>query len=40
MMYSKFVLVLDMKTSAFKLLRFVERDGGFTDYEFSKFSFE
>ena len=40
MMYSKFVLVLDMKTSAFKLLRFVERDGGFTDYEFSKFNFE
>lgn len=40
MMYSKFVLVLDIKTSAFKLLRFVERDGGFTDYEFNKFAFE
>ena len=40
MMYSKFVLVLDIKTSAIKLLRFVERDGGFTDYEFNKFTFE
>jgi hypothetical protein len=39
-LFSRFVLVLDMKTSAFKLLRMVDRDGGFTDYEFKKFIFE
>lgn len=39
-MFSKFVLVLDMNTSAFKLLRMVDREGNFTDYEFSKFVFE
>ena len=39
-LFSRFVLVLDMKTSAFKLLRIVDRDGGFTDYEFKKFIFE
>ena len=39
-MFSKFVLVIDMNTSAMKLLRMVERDGNFTDYEFSKFVFE
>lgn len=40
MMFSSFVLVLDKKTGAFKLLRMVERDGSFTDYEFKKFVFE
>jgi len=38
--YSSFVLVFDMKTSVQTLLRMVESDGSFTDYEFSKFVFE
>ena len=38
--FSSFVLVIDKKTAAFKLLRMVERDGSFTDYEFKNFNFE
>jgi len=40
MLFSRFVLVLDIQTSVVKLLRLVELDGGFIDYEFSRFIFE
>lgn len=39
-LFSRFVLVLDIDTSVLKLLRLVENDGGFIDYEFSRFIFE
>jgi len=33
-MFTSFVLVVDAKTSAFRLLRMNDRSGGYTEYSF------
>lgn len=40
MMFTSFVLTIDAKTSALKSLRFNERKGNYTDYQFSEFKFK
>lgn len=40
MMFTSFVLTIDSKTSALKSLRFNERKGNYTDYQFSDFKFK
>ncbi len=40
MMFQKIMLVMDTKTSKFKQLRMTERNGDYTDYEFSNFRFQ
>lgn len=40
MMFQKFVLVMDMKTSSFLQLQMVERNGDYTNYEFTDIKFQ
>lgn len=39
-MFQRIVLVMDMKTSDFRLLRLVERNGDYTDYEFTNHQYQ
>lgn len=39
-MFTSIVLVIDCQSSAFRLLRLNERGGGYTDYEFTNYTFE
>ncbi|MBP3789485.1 MAG: outer membrane lipoprotein carrier protein LolA [Prevotella sp.] len=40
MMFTSFVLTIDSKTSALKSLRFNERKGNYTEYQFTDFKFK